>query len=490
VPAKLRIKRFLTESPLGYAEFEGDPGHILTHKFPIISASLNIPRENPPRLIREITPEHPQGYTASIRPDTNHFEACLEKIRESVKCMKPALHTLLAGIYRPQQQRQAKDTPIVPIRKIAHKTSESEYFKDRFIKIRYAVQDLGFEIRILMTSIRERDKHFHLVNSELIGQLENRADVSDAEIYALQANFNHVLESITLNILAIFNDKSTRIETNVFGLRVEMAQILNFISARAHLIHLTNTSAIGIYNLHVLLRWRFAAMILLRQHKGYPMSQIMPFEKKLLQLRSFQSILFVYRDGVKGQHIRDKLDQLEQSNVYLRHLRLSEAAMRRHKTNRLKRSKAQTREKAREIGLRRAIRGTRLKANHKIRYGLDKVPIRFDRRSSNPLSRRTLEGRLRIRGYESDAERGKERRLLIEGKEARRVRAGEIKVRKIESKLKPDSVELKRREAKTFVETVSGWLGFGIESKEVEEVNYERWDFRKGDDHGNGRGSD
>jgi hypothetical protein len=117
------------------------------------------------------------------------------------------------------------------------------------------------------------------------------------------------------------------------------------------------------------------------------------------------------------------------------------------------------------------------------------VPIRFDRRSSNPLSRRTLEGRLRIRGYESDAERGKERQLLMEGKGARRVQAREIKVRKIESKLKPDSVELKRREAKTFVETVSGWLGVGIESKEVEEVNYERWDSRKRDDHGNGRGS-
>ena len=472
MPAKLRIKRFLTETQLDYIEPEGGPGHVLIHKIPTISASLNIPRENTPEIVRKTIPELLRAYATDIRSDINDFQACLEKIHQSVEFMKSELYILLASIRRRQQQRQAKDTPTIPIRKIAYKTSEFEYFKGRFLKIQYAIQDLGSEIRINATSICEREKHFRQVYSDLIGQLEHRVDVSDAELYALQAEFKHVLENITLNILTMFNNKSTRIETVVLGLRFEMAQILNFISARAHLIHFTNTSAIDIYNLHVLLRWRFAAMILFRQHKRYPTWQIAPFEKKLVQLRTFESILFVSRDGVKGQHVRHKLDQLEQSNIYLRPLRLSEAAVRRHRTNLLKSSKAQIREKVREIGLRRAIRGTRIKSNHKIRYGLDKVSIRFDRRSSNPLSRRTLEGRLRIRMYESDAERGKERRVLMEGKEARKVRAGELKVRKFEMKLKPNSAELKRREAKTFVDTVSGWLGLGIEAKEVEVAKY------------------
>jgi hypothetical protein len=486
MPAKLRIKRFLTETPLGYTELERGLEHVPIHELPITSASLNIPRENPPELIRKIMPELLRVYMTDIRPDTNHFQARLKRIQESVECMKPELHTLMDGMCRRQQQRQAKDTPIVPIRKIAHKTSESEHFMDRFLKIHYAIQDLRSEIQIIVTSTREREKHFRQVYSNLIGQLEHRVDVSDAELYTLQTDFKRVLERITLSILTMFNDKSTRIETDVFRLRVDMAQILNFVSARTHLIHLTNTSAIDIYNLHVLLRWRFAAMIMFRQQKHCPMSQVAAFEKKLVQLRTFQSILFVYRDGIKEQHICDKLDQLEQSNVYLRPLRLSEAAVRRQRTNRLKLSKAQTREKAREIGLRRAIRGTRTKANHKIRYGLDKVPIRFDRRSSNPLLRRTLEGRLRIHRYDSDAERGMERRLLMEGKEARKVRAGEIKVRKFELKLKPDSTELKRREAKTFVDTVSGWLGIGGKAKEMDEMNYVRWNAGKGGDHGNG----
>jgi hypothetical protein len=330
-----------------------------------------------------------------------------------------------------------------------------------------------------LTSIREFSEEVCELYDHLIDQV-GYLDISDAEIYALQTDFRHVLETRMRNIFTSLHDKSTRIEITVFDLRIEMAQVLNFISARAHLIHLTNISAIDIYNLHILLRWRLAAMILFRQQKNYAISQIAPFEKKLVQLRSFQSILFAYKDGVKEQYIYDKLEALEQSNVFLRPLRLSEAAVRRHRINRLNQSKAQAIEKAREIGLHRAIRGTRLKANNKIRYALDKVPIRLNRRSSNPLTRKTPAGRLQIRAYESDVERGRDRRLLMEGKEARRVLAGRVKVRTLVPKPKFNSAEIKRDGARSLVDTVSAWLGLDVESERKKEMKNGRWDGGKG----------
>jgi hypothetical protein len=423
----------------------------------------------PNGLIIKVMSKVIRMYNSNIKPDSNYFQLYLKKMQVTIERMETELQYLVASIHQRHRQPQTLDTPIVPIRKILHITSEPEYFTDRFLKIEYALQDLEFDFGTLLTSIREFSKEVCELYDYLIEQI-GYLDISDAEIYALQTDFRHVLETRMRNIITTLHHRSTRIEITVFELRIEMAQILNFISARAHLIHLTNTSAIDIYNLHILLRWRLAAMILFRQQKTYPISQIAPLEKKLVHLRSFQSILFAYKDNVKEQYIYDKLEALEQSNVFLRPLRLSEAAVRRHRVNRLNLSKAQAIEKAREIGLHRAIRGTRLKANGKIRYSLDKVPIRLNRRSSSPLTRKTPAGRLQIRAYESDGKRGRERRLLMEGKEvrmvlARKVLAGRVRVRTLVPKPKFNSAEIKRDGARSLVDTVSAWLGLGVESE-------------------------
>lgn len=439
------VRKYPSQAPSLPLDFDGEPETAPMRTIHVSAASVNTPKEDRPAFIRK--------YTVST-PDSIHCADGLRRTQKAIQCLTAEFRTLMATI----RQRRREDNPSM-IRKFPTLLSESTLFGDDILRTQEAVRRQHIEIRTIMKDIDERNQQFRQLDADLVKQLAHQVDLCDARLYDLQKDFKTVLDDMTRRVMATFEDKSTRISTSVLALRTELSQTLDFISKCTHLIHLTNNAAIDIYYLHISLRWCLATMILTRQRCNYPSSQIVPLEEKLVKLRSFQNILFVHKEGLKQRHIREKLDKLESTNVHLRPLRLSVAATRRQKTERLGLSTAELIQRTRNADLRRALHNSSLRAHARIRYTLDKPHIRLTRKSAGPVFRRIVWRKGLVRVFKS--ERMCVRRFLGMKRKVRgpEVVVGEERARRV---VGLSGLERRRVEGKRLVETVSSWLGLGV----------------------------
>ncbi|KAF2789487.1 hypothetical protein K505DRAFT_93421 [Melanomma pulvis-pyrius CBS 109.77] len=138
---------------------------------------------------------------------------------------------------------------------------------------------------------------------------------------------------------------------------------------------------------------------------------------------------------------------------------LGDKSTRRQRTERLGSSTPDLIQRAPSADLRRALHKPSPRAHVRIRYTLDKPPIRLARKSAGPVFRRVAGRKGLVRGYES--ERMWVRRFLGMKRKVRgpRVVAGEERARRV---VGLSGLERRRVEGKRLVETVGSWLGVGV----------------------------